>query len=98
MKERCQLFQRGALNSMRASIFVFRSKKIFFNISISGVCTGKREVSTVLKRCPKQCATIFFSVQICFFDISISGDCTGEREVTAVLTWCPEPYANIFVF
>ncbi len=46
MKGRCQQYQRKVLNSMRAFSF-FRSKKYFFDISISGDRTGEREVSAV---------------------------------------------------
>ena len=80
-----------------ASIFVFRSKNFVFHISISGGCTGKREVSKVQKRCPEKYATIFIFWSK-NFSISISGGRTGERDMSLVPTRCPEKYSTIFVF
>ena len=58
MKERCQLHKHFALKQY-ATIFVFLTKKMFFNISISGGRSGEREVSTVTTRYPEQYATTF---------------------------------------
>ena len=43
-----------------ASIFVFCSKKFFFDISISGGCTGERKVTAVLTRCLKRMQAFSF--------------------------------------
>ena len=40
-------------------IFVFRSKKLFFDISISGGCTSKRKVLAVPRRYTEQDGCIF---------------------------------------
>ena len=83
-----------------ARIFVFCSKKFFFDISISGCrCrSGERELSTVPLRFPEQYAGIFIFLSKKFFlDMSIFECRSGEWEVSTVLSRFPELYASIFV-
>ena len=97
VKGRCQRYQSDVLNSMRPfSFFVIKN---FSSISISGCCTGKREVSTVPTRYPEQYATIFvFRFKTFFFHISFFGGHTDERKVSTVPTRCIEQYTAFFVF
>ena len=67
-------------------IFVFPSKKFFFDISICRGRTGERGVSTVPTRYLKRMRTFSFFVQKFFVDISISRGRTSERELSAVTT------------
>ena len=54
------------------SIFVFRSKKNFFDISLSGCFIGERKVSVVPTRCPEEYTIILvFRYKYFFFDISL---------------------------
>ena len=54
------------------SIFVFRSKKNFFDISLSGGLTGESKVSAVPTRCSEEYTKILvFLYKYFFFDISL---------------------------
>ena len=54
----------------RATIFVYRSKNFFFDISIFVGRTSERKVSTVRTWCPEKYATVFvFLFKNFFFDI-----------------------------
>ena len=96
MKGRCQLYQRGAMNSLRAVSFF--GPKHFSTIS------RFLEFALVKGRCQRyqrgaldsMLAFSFFVPN--FFYISISGGRTGEKEMSTVPTRCPEEYASIFVF
>ena len=76
-----------------ASIFFFRSNKFFFDISISGGCTGER--------CHRCQSSALNSMRVFFFfghKMFSSISRKGQRKVSTVTSRCPEQCASIFFF
>ena len=80
------------------NIFIFRSKFIFSNISISESRKGASEVSAVPTRRPDQFGNIFiFRSKFFCSNILISECRTGASEVSTVLLRSPDLFWTIFI-